>query len=200
LHTNSYDETFALPTEEAATLALRTQQIIAEETGVPSVADPLGGSYFLEQLTDRMEAEATRYLDEIAARGGIAAAIEEGYPQREIARAAYAHQREVDSGERVVVGVNKHVARDEAGEPPPIPTLKIDHRPEEEQVARVRALRARRNSLAAERGVDAVRRACETDENIMDAVLFAVKHDVTLGEICQVFRQVFGEHRDPAYV
>jgi methylmalonyl-CoA mutase N-terminal domain/subunit len=200
LHTNSYDETFALPTEDAATLALRTQQIIAEETGVPAVADPLGGSYFLEQLTDRMEAEATRYLEEIEARGGIAAAIEEGYPQREIARAAYAHQRAVDSGQQVVVGVNKHVARDEAGEPPPIPTLKIDHRPEEEQVARVRALRARRNSLAAERGVDAVRRACETDENIMDAVLFAVKHDVTLGEICQVFRQVFGEHRDPAYV
>jgi methylmalonyl-CoA mutase N-terminal domain/subunit len=202
LHTNSYDETYALPTEDAATLALRTQQIIAEETGVPAVADPLGGSYFLEQLTDRMEAEANRYLDEIAARGGIAAAIEEGYPQREIARAAYAHQRAVDSGERVVVGVNKHVARGEAaGTPtPPIPTLKIDHRPEAEQIARVRALRARRSAGAAQRGVDAVRRACESDENIMDAVLTAVKHDVTLGEICQVFREVFGEHRDPAYV
>ena len=196
LHTNSYDETFALPTEAAATLALRTQQVIAHESGVANVVDPLGGSYFLETLTDQMEAEAKRYLDKIDAMGGIARAVEEGYPQREIAAAAYTYQREVDAGERVVVGVNQHVSEDEAA----IPTLKIDLRPEQDQIANVRSLRQRRSSDAAQRGLDAVRRACEGNENIMDATLLAVKHGVTLGEICQVFREVFGEHRDPAYL
>jgi methylmalonyl-CoA mutase, N-terminal domain len=197
LHTNSYDETYALPTEDAATLALRTQQIIAEETGIPAVADPLGGSYFLERLTDQMEAEATRYLTKIDELGGIARAIELGYPQKEIANAAYRHQRQIDAGERTVVGVNKYVTSEPAG----IPTLKIDHRPEEGQVERVRGLKARRDGAAAARGIDGVRRACESkDDNVMDAVLAAVKQSVTLGEICQVFREVFGEHRDPAYV
>src|SRR5687768_6104871 len=108
LHTNSYDETYALPTEEAATLALRTQQVIAEETGVASVADPLGGSYFIEALTDKVEQEAWRYLEKIDRMGGIVRAIEEGYPQREIAQSAYDYQRKVDTGERAVVGVNKY--------------------------------------------------------------------------------------------
>jgi methylmalonyl-CoA mutase, N-terminal domain len=196
LHTNSYDETYALPTEEAAMLALRTQQVIAHESGVASVVDPLGGSYFIETLTDQMEAEATRYLDKIDAMGGIARAIEEGYPQREIAAAAYKYQREVDASERVVVGVNRHVSEDQSA----IPTLKIDLRPEQDQIANVRSLRQRRSSDAAQRGIDAVRRACEGSENIMDASLMAVKQGVTLGEICQVFRDVFGEHRDPAYL
>ncbi len=196
LHTNSYDETYALPTEEAAALALRTQQVIAHESGVTNVVDPLAGSYFLESLTDQMEAEAVRYLDKIDAMGGIARAIEEGYPQREIAAAAYRYQREVDAGERVVVGVNRHVAEEQA----PIPTLKIDLRPEQDQIANVRSLRQRRDAGAAQRGLDAVRRACEGSENIMDATLMAVKQGVTLGEICQVFRDVFGEHRDPAYL
>jgi methylmalonyl-CoA mutase N-terminal domain/subunit len=196
LHTNSYDETYALPTEEAATLALRTQQIVAHESGVANVVDPLGGSYFVESLTDRMEAEAVRYLDKIDAMGGIARAIEEGYPQREIAAAAYTYQREVDANERVVVGVNRHVSEEQS----PIPILKIDLRPEQEQIANVRRLRQRRSADAAQRGIDAVRRACESSENIMDACLVAVKQGVTLGEICQVFREVFGEHRDPAYL
>ncbi len=197
LHTNSYDETYALPTEDAATLALRTQQIIAEESGIPSVADPLAGSYFVESLTDQMEEAAMRYITKIDDMGGIVRAVEEGYPQREIANSAYAFQRQVDTGERIIVGVNKYVA----GEPGGIPTLKIDHTPEREQAARVRALRARRGAAAAQQGIDAVRRACESaDGNVMDAVLEAVKKDVTLGEICQVFRDVFGEHRDPAYV
>jgi methylmalonyl-CoA mutase, N-terminal domain len=196
LHTNSFDETFALPTEEAASLALRTQQIIAHESGVANVVDPLGGSYFVESLTDQMEAEANRYLDKIEALGGIARAIEEGYPQREIAAAAYRYQREVDANERVVVGVNRHVSEDE----PAIPTLKIDLRPEQEQIARVLSFRAERSGNAAQRGLEAVRRACEGTENIMDATLLAVKHGATLGEVCQVFRDVFGEHRDPAYL
>jgi methylmalonyl-CoA mutase N-terminal domain/subunit len=196
LHTNSYDETYALPTEEAATLALRTQQIVAHESGVASVVDPLGGSYFLETLTDQMEAEAVRYLDKIDAMGGIARAIEEGYPQREIAAAAYRYQREVDANERVVVGVNRHVTEDQST----IPTLKIDLRPEQDQIAAIRSLRQRRSPESAQRGLDAVRKACEGTENIMDATLMAVKLGVTLGEICQVFRDVFGEHRDPAYL
>jgi methylmalonyl-CoA mutase N-terminal domain/subunit len=197
LHTNSFDETYALPTEEAATLALRTQQILAEESGIPAVADPLGGSYFLETLTDQMEAEAAKYLAKIDELGGITQAIEQGYPQREIANAAYAHQRQIDRGERSVVGVNKYAS----SEPDRIPTFKIDHSPEEGQVARVVDLRSRRDGGAARTALDGVRRACEHPEhNVMDAVLDAVTKNATLGEICQVFREVFGEHRDPAYV
>jgi methylmalonyl-CoA mutase N-terminal domain/subunit len=196
LHTNSYDETYALPTESAARLALRTQQIIAEETGIPQVADPLGGSYFLEALTRDMEAAATVYLDKIAALGGITRAIEEGYPQAEIAGAAYAHQRMVDAGERVVVGVNRYVT----DEDPAIPTFKIDHGPEEDQKRRLAAFRQRRDSGATLRGLEGVRRACQSEENIMDAVLDAVKAQATLGEVCQVFRDVYGEHRDPATI
>jgi methylmalonyl-CoA mutase, N-terminal domain len=196
LHTNSYDETYALPTEEAASLALRTQQIIAHESGVPNVADPLGGSYFVETLTDQMEAEANRYLEKIDALGGMTRAIEEGYPQREIAAAAYRYQREVDANERVVVGVNRHVSEDDAA----IPTLKIDLQAERDQIDRVRAFRQGRSADAAQRALDAVRRACEGTDNIMDATLLAVKNGVTLGEVCQVFRDVFGEHRDPAYL
>jgi methylmalonyl-CoA mutase N-terminal domain/subunit len=197
LHTNGYDETYALPTEEAATLALRTQQIIAEETGIPAVADPLGGSYLLESLTDQMEAEAAAYLARIEDMGGITRAVEQGFPQREIANAAYTHQREIDRRERTIVGVNKYVTT----EPDRIPTLKIDHAAEESQIARVAELRARRDGGAARAALDGVRRACERpEENVMDAVLAAVKKRATLGEICQIFREVFGEHRDPAYV
>jgi methylmalonyl-CoA mutase, N-terminal domain len=196
LHTNSYDETYALPTEEAAALALRTQQIIAEESGIPAVADPLGGSYFVEALTDRIEAEARALIDKIDAMGGIVRAVEEGFPQREIATSAYNFQREVDRGERVVVGVNRHVTERQEK----IPTLKIDHQPEREQIRRVGELRARRDASATQAALDGVRRAASGDENIMDAVLEAAKKEATLGEICQVFRDVFGEYRDPGYV
>jgi methylmalonyl-CoA mutase, N-terminal domain len=196
LHTNSYDETYALPTEQAARLALRTQQIIAEETSIPEVADPLGGSYFVEALTDQIEAAATVYLEKIEALGGMSRAIEEGYPQAEIAAAAYAHQRMVDAGERVVVGVNKYVTEDD----PAIPTLKIDHGPEEDQIRRLQRFRDERDAAQTLHGLAGVRRACEGDENIMDAVLDAVKAQATLGEICQVFREVFGEHRDPGTI
>jgi methylmalonyl-CoA mutase, N-terminal domain len=196
LHTNSFDETYSLPTEEAVTLALRTQQIIAEETGIPNVVDPLGGSYFLESLTLEMEAAAEKYIAAIDGMGGMARAIEEGYPQREIAAAAYDHQRAVDAGRCTVVGVNRYVS-DKSDE---IPTLKIDHTPESQQVDAVRTFRARRDAGRARKGLEAVRRACEGSENVMDAVLLACKSDVTLGEISQVFREVFGEHRDPAHL
>ncbi|HXI59043.1 MAG TPA: methylmalonyl-CoA mutase family protein, partial [Polyangia bacterium] len=197
LHTNSYDETYALPTEDAATLALRTQQIIAEESGLADIADPLGGSYFVEQLTTRMEAEALRIIERIDQMGGMVAAVEAGYPQHEIANSAYAFQRKVDAGQRVVVGVNRYVT---TGSDEAIPTLKIDDGPEREQIARVKAVRARRDAGAARQGLDLVRGACQGQGNVMEAVLEAARRDATLGEICQIFREVFGEYRDPAHL
>ncbi len=198
LHTNSYDETYALPTEDAAQLALRTQQVIAEETGVADVADPLGGSYFIETLTDQVEAEAMKYIDKIDAMGGIVKAVEEGYPQREIARSAYDFQRAVDAGERAIVGVNKYV---DDGEGDAIPTLKIDHGPEQSQIERVKQVRADRDEAAARAALEAVRTAVKDDSiNMMPPIVEAVKAHVTLGEICQVFRDEFGEHTDPAYL
>jgi len=196
LHTNSFDETFALPTEAAATLALRTQQIIADESGLPAVADPFGGSYYLESLTDRMQAEAERLLRAIDDMGGIVRAVELGWPQREIAASAYRTQRQIDDGRRPIVGVNRHVEPDGAT----IPTLKIDRTPEETQVAQVRAVRAGRDAKAARQGLDGVREACAGDGNVMEAVLEAARRNATLGEICRVFRDVFGEYRDPAEV
>jgi methylmalonyl-CoA mutase N-terminal domain/subunit len=196
LHTNSFDETYALPTQEAAALALRTQQVIAEESGVGSVVDPLGGSYFVESLTNRMEEEALAIIDKIDRLGGIARAVEEGYPQREIAGSAYQFQRQVDSRERGVVGVNCYPS----GEPDRIPTLKIDHRPEQDQVERIRQLRASRDATRAAAALAAVRNAAGGDDNLVPPILEAVKADVTLGEICDLFRQVFGVYRDPARV
>jgi methylmalonyl-CoA mutase N-terminal domain/subunit len=198
LHTNSYDETYALPTEDAATLALRTQQIIAEESGVAAVADPLGGSYFIESLTDRVEAEAMAYIEKIDAMGGITKAVEEGYPQREIARSAYDFQRQVDSAERVIVGVNRY---QQAEDGDPIPTLKIDIATEKDQADRIRAVRASRDAAAAERSLAAVRAAArDPDANLMPPIVDAVKNHVTLGEICDIFRDEFGVHTDPAYL
>src|SRR3954451_3477351 len=167
LHTNSFDETLALPTQEAATLALRTQQIIADESGLTAVADPFGGSYFVESLTDRMQAEAERLIRTIDEMGGIVRAVEAGWPQREIAASAYRTQRQIDSGERAVVGLNRHVV----SESNRIPTLKIDMRPEQTQVAHVQALRAGRDGTRAKEGLEEVRRACAADGNVMDAVL-----------------------------
>src|SRR5688572_16255529 len=175
LHTNSFDETYALPTEEAAGLALRTQQIIAEETGVASVADPLGGSYFIESLTDKMEEEAMRYIERIDRMGGIVKAVEEGYPQREIAQSAYDFQRKVDSGERSIVGVNKYVTDSSDN----IPTLKIDLTPEKDQIERIKALRARRDGAKAEAALAAVRAAAQDDkQNLMPPIVAAAKADV----------------------
>jgi methylmalonyl-CoA mutase N-terminal domain/subunit len=198
LHTNSYDETYALPTENAAELALRTQQIIAEESGVASVADPLGGSYFVEALTDRMEAEALAYIEKIEAMGGIVRAVEEGYPQREIARSAYDFQRSVDTHERTIVGVNRYQSGDDGDR---IPTLKIEHSVERAQIERIKRVKSGRDRAAAERCLAAVRAACKDQAaNVMPPILDAVKNQVTLGEICDIFREEFGVHTDPAYL
>jgi methylmalonyl-CoA mutase N-terminal domain/subunit len=198
LHTNSHDETYALPTEDAAQLALRTQQVIYEESGVANVADPLAGSYFVETLTDQVEAAAWEYINKIEAMGGIVKAVEEGYPQREIARAAFEYQREVDTKRRAIVGVNKYV---DAKEGDHIPTLKIEHAIESGQIERVKAFRSKRDAAAVDRALAAVRTALKDDkQNVMPPIFDAVKQHVTLGEICDLFRSVLGEYRDPAYL
>ena len=196
LHTNSMDETFALPTQDSVTLALRTQQVIAEESRVGSVVDPLGGSYFIESLTDRIEAEAQAYLDKIDAMGGIVNAVEEGYPQREIAQSAYEFQRAVEDGREGVVGVNRYTS----GEKPRIPLLKIEPGVERHQIERVKATRASRDAVKAAAAIEAVRDTARGDNNLVPPILAAAHAGVTLGEICQVFREVFGEYRDPAYI
>jgi methylmalonyl-CoA mutase N-terminal domain/subunit len=198
LHTNSYDETYALPTEDAAQLALRTQQLIYEESGVANVVDPLAGSYFIETLTDQVEAAAWEYIHKIDAMGGIVKAVEEGYPQREIARAAFEFQREIDSGRRTIVGVNKYTTE---GEGDHIPTLKIELETEHAQVERVKQFRTTRDMAKVERSLAAVKAALRDDkQNVMQPIFEAVKANCTLGEICDLFRSELGEYRDPAYL
>jgi len=195
LHTNSYDETYALPTENAATVALRTQQIIAHESGVPNVVDPLAGSYFMETLTDKMEAEAMAIIDKIDEMGGIVNAIEAGYPQREIAQSAYRFQKEVETKERILVGVNEY----QEGRESPIDTLKIDPVVEKAQIDAITNLRKTRDPQKADAAKERIRKAAQSDENLFPAIIDAVKASVTLGEISDIFRQEFGEARDPAY-
>jgi methylmalonyl-CoA mutase N-terminal domain/subunit len=194
LHTNSLDETYALPTEEAVTLALRTQQVIAHESGVDRVVDPLAGSYYVEYLTSELERRALEQLARIDALGGMLAAIEAGLPQREVAESAYRHQRAVESRERVVVGVNAF--RADADAEPRIPTLKVDEAVERGQVERLRALRAARSPAAVLAGLTAVERAARAGENVMGPLVGAVKALATLGELSDVFRKVFGVYRD----
>jgi methylmalonyl-CoA mutase N-terminal domain/subunit len=196
LHTNSFDETYALPTEEAATLALRTQQVIAEESGVTAVADPLGGSYFVERLTDQMEEAALAYIQKIDDMGGIVRAIEEGYPQREIANSAYQFQRQVDSRQRSIVGVNKFVTDEKNA----IPTLKIDPVVERAQIEHVKRVRGKRDQAAANAALEAITRAAAGDENLMPLVIDGIGKGVTIGEVADIFRKVWGEHHDPAYL
>jgi methylmalonyl-CoA mutase, N-terminal domain len=192
LHTNSLDETYALPTEDAVTIALRTQQILAHESGVDRVVDPLAGSYFVEYLTDETEKRAMEILAKIERYGGIIRAIEEGYPQREIADSAYQWQREVDSGERKIVGVNSfRTDRDE-----PIVTLKIDDELVHHQVERLNAVRRSRSQRDVQDKLRAVEDACRGDKNLMHPVLDAVKAYCTLGEVCDVFRKVWGAYRE----
>ena len=192
LHTNSLDETYALPTEEAVTIALRTQQIIAHESGVDRVVDPLAGSYYVEYLTDETEKRALEILAKIDRYGGIIRAIEEGYPQREIADSAYRWQREVDSGERKIVGVNAfRTDRDE-----PIPTLKIDDQLVHHQIERLNAVRRSRPQRDVQDKLRAIEDACRGGRNLMHPVLDAVKVYATLGEVCDVFRKVWGAYRE----
>jgi methylmalonyl-CoA mutase N-terminal domain/subunit len=192
LHTNSYDEVLALPSEEAATVALRTQQILAEETGVTDTIDPLAGSFFVEALTDRLEEEAMRYIDEIERMGGMVAAIERGYPQREIAEAAYRFQQQVDSKQRTVVGVNKYVT-----DHPPVERLKIDPEVESKQTARLEQVMRERDSGKVKGALEDLRRAAEGGQNVMPYIIDCVREYATLQEVCDVFRDVFGTYRDP---
>jgi methylmalonyl-CoA mutase N-terminal domain/subunit len=195
LHTNSMDETLALPTEEAATVALRTQQIIAHETGVPSVIDPLGGSYFVEALTDRVEEEAWRYIRRIDEMGGIVTAVERGFPQKEIADSAYRFQQDLEAQRRVIVGINRFAAEEDQL---PIPVLTIDPEVERLQAERVGALRSKRDAEAHAKAIEALRDACMSSRNLVPYVIDAVRAYATLGEICDVFREAFGVYREPA--
>jgi len=193
LHTNSYDETWALPTADAVTVALRTQQIIAEETHVTHTVDPLGGSYFLETLTDQMEAAAMDYIRRIDALGGMVRAIDTGFPQQEIADSGYRTQLQEDSGERVVVGVNRYVQPDEK----PIPYLRLDEALEREQVERLRAVKAARSQAEVARQLRRVADACRGGQNLMPVLVDAVKAYASLGEIADVYRETFGRYREP---
>jgi methylmalonyl-CoA mutase N-terminal domain/subunit len=189
LHTNSYDEALGLPTDEAATLALRTQQIVAHESGVADFVDALGGSYAVEALTNRIEAEANTYLERIEALGGMVRAIEQGYPQREIQRTAYAYQLEVESGRRLVIGQNAF-----AHDAPEVPILSIDPKLESEQITRVREMRGRRDARAHAMALDRLARAATTTDNLMPLILESVKASATVGEISNVLRAAWGEH------
>jgi len=192
LHTNGKDEALALPTEASATLALRTQQIIAHESGVADIVDPLGGSWAIESITDALEAEAERLIGEIDGMGGMVSAIEQGFPQREIQASAYAAQLAVDREEQVVVGVNRFQA-DEAPQPD---LLRIDPAIEQAQVDRVQAVRARRDARAATDALDALAQAASGDDNVMPHILAAVESGVTLGEISHRLRDVFGVYQE----
>jgi methylmalonyl-CoA mutase N-terminal domain/subunit len=195
LHTNSMDETLALPSEKAAKIALRTQQVIAYETGVAHVIDPLGGSYFVEKLTDEMEREAEEIFARVAEMGGVVACIEAGWFQRELGRSAYEFQRALEKGDRVFVGVNKFVEKDEKIT---IDLLKIDESTARAQAAQLTALRARRDGAKCEKALAAVHGACKDGSNLMPVLIDAVKADATLGEIIDEMRTVFGTYREAA--
>jgi methylmalonyl-CoA mutase N-terminal domain/subunit len=191
LHTNSFDEALGLPTEDAARLALRTQQVIGHESGVADFIDPLGGSYAVETLTSKIEHEAGEYIARIEELGGVVAAIENGYIQREIERRAYEHQRAVEKKERIVVGVNDFTLAEEA----PVEVARVDPALERDQIARVRALRARRTPAETERALKALDDVARGDGNLVPAILASVKASATVGEIADVMRSVFGEYR-----
>jgi methylmalonyl-CoA mutase, N-terminal domain len=193
LHTNSFDEALALPTEHAVRIALRTQQVIAHESGVVNTADPLGGSWFLEDLTNRLEAEAYDYFDRIGRLGGVVAAIKENFQQREIAEASFRYQSEVERGERVVVGVNRYELEDEE----PLEILRIDPALERKQVERVQAVRARRDGAAVEQRLAALKAAAaREDVNLMPPIVDASRDYVTMGEMCDALREVWGVWRE----
>ncbi|HEY91378.1 MAG TPA: methylmalonyl-CoA mutase, partial [Dehalococcoidia bacterium] len=195
LHTNSLDEVLALPSDSAVNIALRTQQIIAEETGVINTIDPLAGSYFVEELTSRIEEKAWEYIEKIDGMGGMLAAIDTGFPQKEISAASYEYQQRVDRGERVVVGVNKYAT----GEETPVEVLKIDEKVEADQVNRLKEVKRKRDNRKVGRALDELRGACRNGKNVMPFVIEAVREYATEQEICDVYREVFGEYRDPGY-
>ncbi len=196
LHTNSMDETLALPSEKAVTIALRTQQIIGYETGVTNSIDPLGGSYYVEWMTDKMEKEAEEYFQRIEDMGGVIAGIENGFFQKEIARAAYRHQQELDSKERIIVGVNKFTDDNKEID---IPLLVISEDVEEKQTSRLKDLRQRRDSEKVTLTLKALEDACRNDENVMPALIDCAHADATLGEMVKVMEKVFGTYIETAF-
>jgi len=193
LHTNSLDEVLCLPSEQAVEIALRTQQILAEETGVANTIDPLAGSYFIESLTNEMEEKASEYISKIDEMGGMVAAIERGFPQMEIAEAAYRFQRQIDAKEKIMVGVNKYTTNAQHE----VPLVEIDEQVGEEQIKRLQDVRRKRNNHAVKKSLDDIRAACKTGANVMPSCIEAVKNLATQQEICDVYREVYGEYRDP---
>jgi len=195
LHTNSLDETLALPSESAVTIALRTQQILADEIGVTNTIDPLAGSYFVESLTNELEEKAWEYIQKIDDMGGMLVAIDRGFPQMEIANAAYHYQKQIDEGEKIMVGVNKYVAEEEK----PAEILRIDEKVEQEQIARLKGVKRARDNHRVIQSLNDLRTASKTDKNLMPYILEAVKEYATEQEICDVWRDIFGEYRDPGF-
>lgn len=193
LHTNSMDETLALPTDEAVMIALRTQQVIAEESGVANVVDPFGGSYFMETLTNRVEREAMEYINKIDEMGGMIAAVDRGYPQAEIANSAYHFQRQLESKEKVMVGVNKYQVKEEARQ---LNTLYIDRSVETRQIEKLAQLKKKRNTAKVHAALEGVRLDAEAGKNLCPSILTAVKEYATLQEICDTLRSVYGIYRD----
>ena len=196
LHTNSMDEALALPTEAAARVALRTQQVIAHESGVAETADPLGGSYAIEHLTDEIEDEASTYLKKIEAMGGMLRAIETGYVQREIQESAYRYQKAIETQEQVVVGVNRFQVEEET----PVPVLRIDPALEQAQIERVRAVRERRDAKATTAALNKLEQGAGTDENLLPRILECVEAYATVGEISNTLRRVWGEYRETSTI
>ncbi len=195
LHTDAYDEALALPTDQAALIALRTQQIIAEETGVANTVDPLGGSYFVEALTAKMESGALDYFRKIDAMGGMVAAIEKGFPQREIQDSAYQYQKAVERGDQVIVGVNKYQMEGET----PISILAIDESVRDHQIERLDQARAKRDAGAVANALEELKRSAQQNENTMPATIEAVRQYASLGEICSALRDVYGVYEEPAF-
>ena len=196
LHTNSFDEALSLPTEQAARIALRTQQILAYESGAPNTIDPLAGSYFIESLTDQIEGRAWGYLDKIDALGGMLKAIDRGFVQQEIQNAAYGYQQAIETGEATVVGMNRFAQESESE----VPIQRIDESLERKQVERLRELRARRNSNKSKQALDRVRNAAVSRQNLMPRIVEAVEAYATLGEISDAMRSVFGEYQETVVV
>ncbi len=194
LHTNSLDEALALPTERAALIALRTQQIIAHESGVANTVDPLGGSYFVEALTDETEQAAMDYLKRIEELGGVMACIQNGFFQREIAESAYRYQQEIDQHRRTIVGVNDYVIEEDLK----VPTLYVDYEGQKTHLERLNRVRRERDATAVKKALENLRRVAEGTENTMPAIIEAVRAYATLGEIMDVFRSVFGVYMEPA--
>ena len=194
LHTNSLDETYAIPTEEAAGIALRTQQILAEETGVVNTIDPLAGSYFVEALTRQIEEQAWEYIRKIDEMGGMVTAVERGYPQAEIADSAYKYQKQIDSGEKIMVGVNKY-----ATDHPPITIWRMSPAVEERQLARLRQVKQIRDNQKVKELLNQIRIASKNGGNLMPHLINAAREYASIQEICDVWRDVFGRYSDPGY-